>query len=179
MTEKISTNPLAQSLLIFCICAIGILAFVVLIILPSQKTSAELDREIDKLNARIEEQRILTPVFHSLLKRAKMAPSSALPAPENSESKQEASISAISETFQDIALRHNLRFEEIATDVGSMLQDTGYWIMRLRLVGDFYNFRDFLIDLGTIPSLVHIEEINIGSTEKSREMQLKIWLAQK
>ena len=177
MAEKISNNPLAQSLLIFCVCAIGILAFVVLIILPSKKASAELDRNIDKLNARIEEQRILTPVFHSLLKRAKMAPSSELPAPEKNKTNH-GDMNTISAAFQEIAIRHNLKFEEIATDVGSMIQDSGYWVMRLRLVGDFYNFREFLIDLGTIPSLEHIEEIHIGSTKTSREMQLKIWLAQ-
>ena len=77
-----SNNPLAQSLLIFLICAVGIAAFVLLIVLPSQKTSAEMDQEIDILQARIEEQRILTPVFHSLLKRAKTAPPSALPSPK-------------------------------------------------------------------------------------------------
>ena len=71
MPITLSKNPLAQSLFIFVVCAVGILAFFLLIILPSQKTSAELDREIAKLNTRIEEQRILTPVFHNLLKRAK------------------------------------------------------------------------------------------------------------
>ena len=54
MADKISNNPLAQSALIFLICAVGILAFLFLIVLPSQKTAAELDREIDALNARIE-----------------------------------------------------------------------------------------------------------------------------
>ncbi len=72
MSDKISSNPLAQSFVILVICAVGILAFFVLIILPSKKTSADLDQEIEKLTVRIEEQRILTPVFHSLLQRAKM-----------------------------------------------------------------------------------------------------------
>ena len=79
MTDKIPKNPLTQSFLVFVICVVGVLAFFLLIILPSQKTSAQLDQEIDTLNVRIEEQRILTPVFHSLLTRAKTAPPSWFP----------------------------------------------------------------------------------------------------
>ena len=46
MPDKISSNPLAQSFVILVICAVGILAFIFLIILPSKKTSTDLDREI-------------------------------------------------------------------------------------------------------------------------------------
>jgi hypothetical protein len=49
--------------------------------------------------------------------------------------------------------------------------------MRLRLSGDFFKIREFLIDLGSIPSLEHIEEINIRSAKTTKELRLKIWLA--
>jgi len=177
MSEKISSNPLAQSLIIFVVCAVGILAFFLLIILPSQETSAELDQDIDRLNARIEEQRILTPVFHSLLKRANKGGPSELPSPEKAKLTH-GDMNAISTLFQDIAGRHNLKLEEITTDVRSLMQESGYLLMRLRLSGDFFNIRKFLIDIGSIPSLAHIEEINIRSTKISKEFRLKIWLAQ-
>ena len=177
MVDKIPKNPLSQSVLIFVICVVGVLAFLLLIILPSQKTSAQLDREIDKLNVRIEEQRILTPVFHSLLKRAKTAPPSALPSPEKTKLTH-GDMNRISKEFQDIAIRHNLKLEEVKTDVSSMMEDTGYLMMRLRLTGDFYKFRDFLVDLGSIPSLEHIEEINIRPVKTARELQIKLWLGQ-
>ena len=41
------------------------------------------------------------------------------------------------------------------------------------------NFRDFLVDLGTIASLEHIEELNIRAIAANREYKLRIWLAQK
>ena len=168
---------MAQSLLILIVCVVGILAFLLLIILPSERASTELDQEISKLNARIEEQRILTPVFHSLLKRSKMAPPSNLPVPERTKLTY-GSINTISTVFQDIAARHNLKLEDIKTDVSSMVQDTGYLSMQLRLKGDFYKFRDFLVDLGSIPSLEHIEEINIRALKSTREFDLKLWMAQ-
>ena len=42
-------------MLILIVCVIGILAFLLLIIMPSEKTAKELDAEIAALNARIEE----------------------------------------------------------------------------------------------------------------------------
>lgn len=177
MSDKISSNPLAQSLVILVICAVGILAFFLLIILPSQKTSADLDQEIEKLTVRIEEQRILTPVFHSLLKRAKTESPSMLPSPEKTKLTH-GDMNSISKVFQDIAIRHNLTLEEVKTDVSSMMEDSGYLMMRLRLSGNFYKFRDFLVDLGSIPSLEHIEEINIRPVKTARELQIKLWLGQ-
>ena len=177
MSDKLSSNPLTQSLFIFLVCAVGILVFFWLIILPSQKTSTELDQEIAQLNARIEEQRILTPVFHSLLKRAKKEGPSDLPSPKKAKLTH-GDMNAISSVFQDIAGKHNLKLEEITTDVRSLMQESGYLLMRLRLSGDFFNFRKFLIDMGSIPSLEHIEEINIQPTKTSKELRLKIWLAQ-
>ena len=177
MTDRLSKNPLSQSLLVLVICVVGVLTFFLLILLPSQKTSAELDKEIDRLNIRIEEQRILTPVFHSLLKRAKMAPPSGLPTPEKAKLTH-GDMNTISSVFQDIAMRHDLRLEEVKTDVSAMMEDSGYLMMRLRLSGNFYKFRDFLVELGSIPFLEHIEEINIRPVKTAREFQIKLWLAQ-
>jgi hypothetical protein len=50
--------------------------------------------------------------------------------------------------------------------------------MRLQLSGDFFDIRKFLVEIGSIPSLEHIEEINIRSARTSKELNLKIWLAQ-
>ena len=70
MKKLLSILP-TQSLIYFLICGAGILFFVFMIIVPTQKTSAELDKEFVKISDRIEEQRILKPVFESLLKQAK------------------------------------------------------------------------------------------------------------
>lgn len=177
MSDKLSSSSLTQSLVIFMICAVGIVAFWVLVILPAQKTAQELDQEIDRLNARMEEQRILTPVFHSLLERAKMKGPSGLPSPEKSKLTH-GDMNAISTIFKEIAGRHNLKLEEIATDVNSLMQESGYLVMRLQLSGDFFDIRKFLVDIGSIPSLEHIEEINIRSGKASKQLNLKIWLAQ-
>ena len=85
-------------------------------------------------------------------------------------------MNTISKVFQDIAARHNLTLEEVKTDVSSMVQDSGYLMMRLRLSGDFYKFRDFLVDIGSLPFLEHIEEIDIRPLKTARELDIKLWL---
>jgi len=177
MSDKITSGSFIQNLIIFAACAVGIVAFWVLIILPSQKTEKELDQEIERLNARIEEQRILTPVFHSLLERAKMKGPSGLPSPEKSELTP-GDMNAMSKEFQDIAGRNNLKLDEITTDVNSLMQESGYLVVRLHLSGNFFDIRKFLVDIGSIPSLEHIEEIKIWPGKASKELSLKIWLAQ-
>jgi len=65
------------------------------------------------------------------------------------------------------------------TDVSDLIGKSGYLQMRINLTGAFMNFRSFLVDLGTIPSLEIIEEIQIRAIEGAREFKIKMWMAQK
>ena len=177
MKNFLSILP-TQSLIYFLICGVGILVFTFLIIIPTQKTSADLDKDIQKIGDRIEEQRILAPVFQSLLKRAKKKNPTELPSTPKVKLDR-ADISKISENLQEMAFGHGLKIQGLNTDVTSAIGKSGYLLMRLNLTGDFMNFRDFLVDLGTIPSFEIIEDIQIRAIEGAREFKLKIWLAQK
>ena len=79
MKKILSLLP-TQTLINILLCGAGVIAFIFLIIIPNQNISDELDQEIEKLNDRIEQQRILRPVFDSLLERAKTEQSTDLPA---------------------------------------------------------------------------------------------------
>ena len=175
--EKINSFLPTHSLINFLICAAGILVFIFLIIVPTQKTSAELDRDIEKINARIDEQRMLKPVFESLLKQVKKKGPTNLPATKKAKLAS-GDINEISGRLLEIAERYNLELRDIQTDVSAPGKNTEYLLIRIHATGEFKKFRDFLVDLGTIPSLEHIEEIQIRAIENSREFRLKIWLAQ-
>ena len=177
MKKILSILP-TQSLIYLLICGVGILAFVFFIIIPTQKTSAELDKDILKTGDYIEEQRILKPVFDSLLKRAKRKTPTDLPATKKAKLDR-ADISKLSKDLQEIAFRHGLKVQDMNTDVSALIGKSGYLLMRINLAGAFMDFRDFLVDLGTIPSLEIIEEIQIRAIEGSREFKIKIWMAQK
>jgi hypothetical protein len=159
------------------ICGAGIVAFIFLIIIPSWKASVELDQEIKKVDERIEEQRILRPVFENLLKRAKQTGKTELP--ETQEFKTAGGgINAITVLLRKIARRHNLEMKDISTDVTELMKNTKKMMMRLDLTGNFLKFREFLLDLSAIPQLEQIEEINIRAIEGTREYNLRIQMEQ-
>ena len=175
--KKINSILPTQSLIYFLVCGTGILVFVLLIIIPTQKTSAELDRNIDKLSARIIEQRVLRPIFDNLLKQIKKKGPTDLPlTPKNKLTRGD--IGRISERLLEIARRCDLKLHDIQTDVNALKNNAEYLLMHIHATGDFIRFRDFLVYLGNIPSLEQIEEIDIRAIENSREFKLKVWLAQ-
>ena len=177
MNKDLSLLP-TQGLIYILICGAGVILFIMFIIIPNQNISAELDQEIEKLNDRIEQQRILRPVFDSLLKRAKKEQSTDLPATKLVKLDR-GDIDKVSELLQDMAGRHDLKIQDIRTDANEILNNTGYMLMRIHATGDFMKFREFLMDLGAFPSLEQIEEIKIRAIEGNREFKLKIWMAQK
>ena len=166
-----------QSLIYFLICGAGIVVFVLLIIIPTQRVSAELDRDIEKLHARIDEQRILKPVFDSLLKQVKKKGPTNLPAIKKAKLAR-GDINKISEHLLGIARRCELDLHGIQTDVQSMNNNEKYLLVRIHATGDFIKFREFLMDLAKMPSLEQIEEIHVRAIEISREFKVKIRLAQ-
>lgn len=177
MTKILSILP-TESLVYILACGTGIIFFVFMIIVPNQNTSAELDQDIENLKDRIEQQRILRPVFDSLLERAKREYPTQLPVTKRVKLER-GDINKVTEILQDIAGRHDLTIQDIRTDVNAMMTSTGFMQMRIHATGDFMKFRDFLVDLGTIPSLEKIEEIIIRAIEQNREYKLKIWMTQK
>jgi hypothetical protein len=177
MNKILSLLP-TQTLINILLCGAGVIAFIILIIIPNQNISDELDQEIEKLSDRIEQQRILRPVFDSLLKRAKTEHSTDLPKIKI-EKLDRGDVNRISKVIQDMAGRYDLKIEDIRTDANEILNDTGYMLMRVHVTGDFMKFREFLMDMGAIPALEQIEEIIIRAIEGNREYKLKIWLAQK
>ena len=177
MKKILSLLP-TQSLINLSLCGAGVILFVIFIIIPNHNIAAEMDQEIKELNDRIEQQRILRPVFESLLERAKTEHSIGLPSIEL-EKLDRSDLNSISNVIQDMAERNDLKIEDIRTDANEIMDNTGHMAMRLHLSGDFMKFREFLMDIGTIPSLENIEEIIIRAIEGNREYRLKIWLAQK
>ena len=175
--KAITSKLPPQSLILFLLCGAGIVAFIFLVILPSQRASAELDKEIEQLNARIEQQRILKPVFDSLFEKSKAKSSVKLPTIKKAKLARDE-IPKLINHFQELAQRHHLKLQEISPDINSLKDNSGHLLMNLSLTGEFLNFRGFLVDVGALPALEHAEELKIRSVKTTRELQLKLWLAQ-
>lgn len=175
--EKLSAYVPTQSLIYFLICCAGVIVFIIMIILPGQKAKAELDADIKDLQVRIEEQRILNPVFESLFKKAKAKSESGLPAHSKAKLSR-GEISGLTTRMQQMVRDNNLQVKELAPDVNSLADNSGFLSVNLSAAGQFLDFRNLLVDLGTIPSFEAIDSIDITAGEGYRQISLRVWLAQ-
>jgi len=173
---KISQLP-TRSIAFLLICAGGLLTFFLLVIYPQRISLAEADLEIEKLKGRIEEQKILYPVFQDLLRKTRLKVTEGLPFPEKVKMKRDDT-AKIWSIFQEIAQKSGLTIEDIVPDVSSLIGSSGYFKMNLVVQGEFLDLRNFLLQLGELPYLEHIEKIRIRSIQGAKEIRLKIWMAQ-
>jgi len=167
-----------QSLIYLSVFGVGIFVFVFFIILPTQKTSAQLDKDILNLRSRIEKQKILRPVFDGLLEQAKKKSKADLPdAPKTKLDRSQ--INRLSKNLKAMASRHGLEIQSMNTALSNLLDQGGYLQLSLKLTGTISSFRTYLVALGAIPSLEVIEDIHMRAIAGTREFKIKMWLALK
>jgi hypothetical protein len=174
---KIRTSTLpTQTIAYFVILGGGILLFILLIIMPAQKKSEALDFEIENIETRIEEQKILTPVYQNLLKKVQLEPPEGVEftAKQKLETGQAAQLADV---FEKMAAASRLQLVEFSPEVGSLLRNTGFLQVNLMLKGEFINLHPFMMDLCQLPYMEMIEQIHIQSIEGTKQIRLRIWLA--
>jgi hypothetical protein len=176
-TGKLGSLLPTQSLVLCMLCAAGILVFLLFIILPEQRLSAELDRDIDGLKSRIEEQKVLSPVFKNLFERSKAPAAKGMPVPPRTKVSR-GEIAGVPKRLQDMAAAHRLNVREIVPEVNTLMDASNRFLVRLTAAGQFTDLRGFLIDLGSLSFFDGIEEIDIRAVEGGgEEFGLKIWMA--
>ena len=155
----------------------GIIFFVLLSIFPNYIAYSNIEDEINILKSQIEEQKILSPIFSDLSKKASFQYPENLPFP-NKEKLSKNETSNISNIIQDIILLNDFKLNSISTDVGGLLDGSGMLKMNIDISGDFMNLRNLILQLGTLPYLEHIENIHIDNTTGKQLIRLKLWIAQ-
>ena len=166
------------SIINFMICGGGILCFILFAIYPNQMALSKMDREVRKLSAQIEERKSLLPLLKELQKLSQEKDLDTLPFPVKAKLQQNE-IDKVSTIFNEYASENNLNVEEITPDVNSLIDDSSHLKMYLKLKGNFSNLRNFLLRVGDLPYLDHIEQIQIRTVSESNdlELSLKVWLA--
>ena len=176
-TGKLGSILPTQSLVFLALGAAAILAFIFLIILPQQRLAAELDREIAGLTARIEEQRVLAPIFTTLFAKTKAPAALGLPTPTRAKLAR-AEIGGALKHLQELAAAYKMTVRELTPDVNTLTDASAHFLVLLQANGQFMDLRGFLIDIGALPYFESIEEIEIKAVEgNTKEIGLKISLA--
>ncbi len=175
MAQKKKLNIAQKSILYLFLCLCGVVAFVALLIYPAQRSLDQLDREIIQHQEQLDKQKILFPVYQELFKQLKLPDTKVLPFPEETELSKER-IGEIPSIFAEIARVYNLE-ADVIPDVNSIPSGAGILRVNATVQGKFFDFRNFLVDLGGTPYLRHIEEIQVKAMPEFKQFTLKMWLA--
>ena len=168
--------PSRNVILIF-ILGIGLSVFALLSIFPNYIAYRNITREIETLKGRIEEQKILSPIFNDLSKKAEFKEPANLPFPKKDKLARNET-GKISTVIRDIVRNNGLNLEGIATDVDSLTKESGILKLNVQMSGDFMNLRNVMLQLGSLPYLEHVESIHIDTTGKGGNMRLKLCFSQ-
>jgi hypothetical protein len=174
--QKITVHIPRQSIIYLVLCLTGIMIFVLAGILPNSWTMEELTKQATDTQFRLEEQRTLSPLRKSLQDKSIKKESEILPLPEKGKLAR-TEIDTIPITFGALAKMSGMSIMSAIPNLNALTGDASSLSVNVVLRGDFINFRKFLIQLGSNPSVQQIEEITIKQKPDSKEFRLKIWVA--
>ena len=155
----------------------GTLLFILLAIFPNYISYNNTVHEISALKDKIEEQKILSPIFEDLSKKAQFQKPGSLPFPRPEKLSRDNTEKA-SQVIRELAEGNAFTLKDIDTDIESLMTETGTLKMSVQLIGEFHNLRNLLLDLGGLAYLEHIEMIQISNFGKKNKIHLTIWMSQ-
>lgn len=176
--QKSSLNMPKQSLVKLGICAAILVAFVALLILPNIMEDKRVKRDVLQIKAEIEKQKILYPIYIKLMAELRNKVVEDLPIPEPQQLTEDKVDSAI-HAVENMAMESNLRINEVTPDPMSLAKSEGYVGLNCDFYGDFMNVRDFLLQVGSLPYLRHIEQIDLQEGADGVNCLMRLQLAVK
>ena len=172
----ISANRRTLAYLIFSAVVLGTMLF--LGILPTRREAAEARREIRRLKARIEEQKIFHPLYQRLQKN--MGDEDGLKRFHEGKAAHKGpslTIDNVSGILSAMAASAGLPEAAFSPAPASMNQEADKLLVQGRLQGEYTDFRDFLIRLFTAPDFQALELMEIQSGTRHPEYRLQIWVS--
>lgn len=168
--------PFATRSLTLLIAGLVIILILVWIGFYNHRTIARLDAEIHDLNTKINTHQSYAPMTKQLFDRMKVRAERHLPLPAKAKlsAEQRDQIPLI---FREMAQKAKLDLVSLNPDINSLVGGSPVMLVHATLKGDYYHFRNFLIELGDRPYLEKIEEIEIQQLPGTKEFRLKVWLA--
>jgi hypothetical protein len=174
--KKLGLNIPRQSMLYIAMCLTGVLIFVLGGIIPAGKKLTELDAAIVARKYNIEEQTALAPFFKSLKIDSEKKESEVLPLPPKGKLSQDK-IGTLPLAFSTAAKMSGMTLVSATPYLNAMTGDAQFIPINIVLRGGVIDFRKFLIQIGGIPYVQHIQEITIQEKSDTREFKMKIWAA--
>ena len=172
--SKISISEKSIKYLIICL---GIVAFVILIgIVPLYRSNINMNKDINKLQYQIEEQKGLASIYSMLTKSISSKELVVLPNPPKTVLPLRDA-NKFQDAFKDLARKSGLTTVSLTPDLTSLASSSAYLLHNAVVKGEFVNLRKMLIGLGNISYIDKIDEIIIRQQSDAMEFKIKIWIA--
>ena len=163
--------------IIYAVGACVVVALFVLVLLyPSYRSMVKLERDIADIKTRIDIQKNLLPIYSELVKKSEAVVPDKFSLPEPNKIPKN-NIDLILSIFRGVASKSGMELTLVNPDFTTLTRGAGEIMINATAQGGFFNFRDFLIELGRVPYVRRIEEIEIQQRAVDKEFKMKIWLS--
>ncbi|MCU0586899.1 MAG: hypothetical protein MUF52_01980 [Syntrophobacteraceae bacterium] len=166
-----------RSLYYLLVCVGGILAFLLLGIMPLQLAQKDLDSDIAAVEARIEEQKSLFPVFQDLLHQERRAHELGVLLPSSRSRLAQDQIDGISTVLGGLAAQCGTDIVNVTTDLKSLEADVKTLRVRISAKGELPRFRCFLLELCRLPYLESVDDLRVQQVSEGKELHMTLSLA--
>ncbi len=172
---KLSLNIPQKSKMYIGVGIIIVLLLILAGIVPASMKLKELDASIVAKKQAVEEQKAFEPVFKSL-KADSEKKEMVLPMPQKAKLSQ-SKIDTLPIAFRTAAKMSGMRLVSATPQLNAMTGDSQFIPIDVVLRGGVIDFRRFLIQVGAMPYIQHVEEITIQDKADTREFKIKVWAA--
>jgi len=152
-----------------------IVLFVLLGVIPMQKSLLETEHEIEQARFRIEEQGALHPIYEKMLAIAKAGGATAPKLPEKASLGQQG-VSGITDTLTGLIVKGGLEAQSVVPDPGSLGQGSKALAVTIHVRGSLDRFREFLAALAVLPSFNNVESVQVKPGSGLWDCTVKVWL---
>lgn len=175
MIKKIGKSLPSNSLNYLVIFGGIIVILILLGILPFHRYNSNRAQEVKKIQADIAEQKEFQQAYQSQQKISKTPIVHKLPNPVKTKLPR-PDLDKFQDTFRAEAKKSGLIITSLIPDMATLAAGSPAILFDVTTKGQFANFRKLLINVGALPYVDKIEEINIKQLEDSMEFKMKLWI---
>jgi len=157
------------------ICVVILIIFYFVAIYPYQRSLDAIDVKMAQTVDRIEKQNVLLPIYEKMIKIGEGEVRGELTLPEKKGFSRKE-IDTVSSLLKKMADKYGMEVVSVSPDVATMIAESDDILVGIRLRGEFFDFRKFLVELGGAPFLERVEEIEIKQETGYKQFYLKIRL---
>jgi Tfp pilus assembly protein PilO len=177
MAPRSGFSGLPPKTALYLLIGLGVIVlFVLLGIVPMQKSLQDLDRQMEQTRFRIDEQGALHPIYLKMLAIAKAGGASAPKLPEK-QSLGQKDVSELTDSLAQLVVKTGLEAQSVAPDPGSLGKGSKFLAVNIHVRGSLEQTRVFLGELAMLPSYENLESLKLEPGSGPRDLTLKVWLA--